>query len=301
MPNKETQWPSLPLASWEKTKSTLHLYIQIVGKIRLRNMPHRNHWWHVTLYLTTRGLETGPIPYEDFTFNIEFDFISHTLGVNTSRGFQKNFPLKDGLTVAQFYMQLKDLLSDAGVHVKILAKPYMNKSKIPFYQDHEHGTYDPDAVHTFWQILVQTDKVLKEFSGRFIGKQCPVHLYWHSFDLVVTRFNGRKGPVMNTDNKVELEAYSHEVISFGFWPGDDNTPDPAFYSYTYPSPKGLSNEPLSPPSAKWVDANGSDMALLMYEDMRKETNPHQALMDFLQSAYKAGAKSGGWNRNMLEA
>jgi hypothetical protein len=301
MENQENHWPALPLASWEKTKSTIHLYAQIVGKIRLKSMPHYNHWWHVTLCLSSRGLQTGPMPYKGFTFNIEFDFIAHKLELTTSNGFQKYFPLLDGLSVAGFYQKLNDLLHEAGIYVKILAKPYKNKSAIPFIKDNEHNSYDAESVHKFWLILLKTNEILKEFTGGFIGKQCPVHFYWHSFDLVSTRFNGHKAPQMDTTDNVEREAYSHEVISFGFWPGDDNIPDPAFYSYTYPSPKLLNSEPLSPDHAKWVKANGSDMALFMYDDMRQYPDPKQALLAFLDSAYNAGTKTGGWARENLDA
>ncbi|MDX5420162.1 MAG: DUF5996 family protein [Hymenobacteraceae bacterium] len=290
----EFKLPPLPLEEWEATKDTLHLYLQIIGKIRLTLMPPRNHWWHVTLYLTSRGLTTGPIPYKFYTFEIDFDFIDQQLNIRTSMGTLEQIKLQDGLSVSEFYTSVMKSLDVLGIKVDILAEPYDNKSKIPFAEDHEHATYNPEQVYNYWRVLTAADEVMKEFSGRFYGKTCPVQLYWHHFDLTVTRFSGKKIPVRPDASKVERNAYSHEVISFGFWPGDDQVRFPAFYSYTFPSPEGIDQEPLKPKTASWVDSNGSPMALLPYEDLRHEKDPRQALLDFLESAYQAGAKRAGW-------
>lgn len=297
---KEYSFPPLPLEAWEPTKETLHLYLQVIGKIRLELMPRRNHWWNVTLYVTTRGLGTGPIPYKFYSFEIEFDFIGHQLYIRTSTGASESFALQDGLTVSEFYTQVMKALVALGIHVEILSKPYDSKSKIPFAQDHTHATYNPEQVNRYWRVLVTLDQVLKEFSGRFYGKACPVHLYWHHMDLTVTRFSGKRVPTRPEASTVEKDAYSHEVISFGFWPGDDQVRYPAVYSYTFPSPDGLEKEPLQPKQAGWVDANGSPMAMLNYEELRQLDNPRQALLDFLESCYQAGAKLANWPREELQ-
>lgn len=293
-------FPPLPLEEWEPTKKTLHLYAQIVGKVRMKLMPKQNHWWHVPLYVDTRGLTTDSIPINGRRFEITLDFVDHQLTIDTSDGIQKRFALKDGLSVASFYEQLFDLLDELNIDVNILAEPYDNESMIPFAEDHEHHSYDQKYIERYWQILKQTDHILKEFGSTFCGKACPVQLYWHSFDLAVTRFSGSRGPDMSEASRVEREAYSHEVISFGFWPGDQNVRNPAFYSYTYPAPKGIDQEQLQPESAQWVEQNGSPMALLMYEDVRKTDNPKQTLTNFLESAYQAGVKTAGWNKEDLK-
>ena len=290
----EYAFPPLPLEAWEPTKDTLHLYLQIVGKIRLQLMPRRNHWWNITLYVTSRGLGTGPIPYKFYTFELEFDFVEHQFHIRTSTGASESIVLQDGLSVSTFYMQVMKALEVLGIHVEILPKPYDNKSKIPFAQDHTHASYQPEQVNSYWHALVTVDQALKEFSGRFYGKACPVHLYWHHLDLTMTRFSGKKVPIRPEASTVEKDAYSHEVISFGFWPGDDQVRFPAFYSYTFPSPEGLDKEPLQPAQASWVDSNGSPMALLDYEELRQLENPRQALLDFLESCYQAGARRANW-------
>lgn len=287
-------FPPLPLEEWEPTKDTLLLYFQIIGKIRLKLMPRRNHWWNVTLYVTPRGMGTGPIPYGNFTFEIDFDFITHQLVVRTSTGAVERFDLHDGLSVSTFYTSVMRILDVLGIRVQLLAKPYDNKSKIPFAEDHEHAAYNPEQVNRYWRALVTIDQVLKEFSGRFYGKTCPVHLYWHHMDLTVTRFSGKSVPVPAEASTVEKDAYSHEVISFGFWPGDDQVRFPAFYAYTFPSPPGIELEKLEPKQAQWVDSNGSPMALLNYEELRQMDNPRQLLLEFLESAYTAGAQQADW-------
>lgn len=292
---KTEYYPLLPLKDWEPTKITLHLFAQIVGKIRMELMPKQNHWWHVPLYVSTNGLTTDSIPLDGRLFEIEFDFVDHKLRVTTSEGTQKSFLLSDGLSVASFYEQLFTILDELNIDVNILAKPFDHESTIPFAEDEKHNSYDKEFIERYWQILTHTDRIFKTFSGQFCGKTCPVQLYWHSFDLTVTRFSGRRGPDMSEASQVEREAYSHEVISFGFWPGDQDVRDPAFYSYTYPAPEGIDDEPLQPESAEWVEQNGSPMALLMYDDVRNTDNPDQTMLDFLKSTYQAGAKKANWD------
>jgi hypothetical protein len=287
-------FPPLPLEEWEDTKNTLHRFAQIVGKIRLALAPHSNHWWHVTLYVTTRGLTTSPMPYGDVTFAIDFDFIDHRLEISTSTGAVGAFGLED-LSVARFYEQVFSRLSQLGIEAAIVDKPFDLTPAEPFSADTRHASYDKEYVNRYWRILVQTDVVFKEFSGRFTGKQSPVQLFWHSFDLAVTRFSGRRAPEWEGADRATREAYSHEVISFGFWPGDANFRAPAFYSYTAPEPADLSNKPLQPEEAFWADMGGSSRALLMYDDLRKMESPKTALLDFLESAYRAGARTAGWD------
>lgn len=292
-------FPSLPIEDWEETKNTLHLYFQIVGKIRLTLFPKTNHWWHVTLYLSPRGMTTRPIPYNDMIFEIEFDFIDHKLNILSSKGDKSSFSL-EGLSVSSFYNKIIDSLSSIGVDVSIVAKPYdVPFSETPFDTDKEHGSYDKEYVNRYWRILVQVNSVFEEFRAKFIGKSTPVHLYWHHADLAVTRFSGKQAPPMDGGTNADKEAYSHEVISFGFWAGDQTVRAPAFYSYTYPEPPGLAEEPLQPKQAFWNTDNGA-MAVLMYDDLRKLDNPRQALLDYLESAYNAGANRAEWNKEGFE-
>ncbi len=298
--NTQNLFPDLPLNSWIDTKETLHRYLQIVGKLRLSLMPKDNHWWHLTLYVNSRGLTTHSIPVKDFTFEIQFDFIDHHLKIHTSKGEERSFPLQEGLSVKEFYNNICALLKELNIEVKIIAEPYDLSDSIPFDQCTSHHSYDKNSVEKAWQILMQVDTVFQEFSGRSYSKTCPVHIYWHHLDLVVTRFSGKKAPPLSTSSKVEQEAYSHEVISFGFWFGDENITEPAFYSYTYPSPDNIGLEPLRPATAKWVDSNGSPMALLLYKDILSDENPRQLILDFLESSYAAGAKLAGWNMEELK-
>ncbi|MGH6943266.1 MAG: DUF5996 family protein [Geminicoccaceae bacterium] len=292
--------PPLPLEAWEDTRDTLHLFAQIVGKVRLRVHPKLNHWWHVTLYVWPRGLTTRAIPYGGGeNFEIAFDLIDHVLRITTSRGEERTFRL-GSLSVAEFYERLFGALAELGIEARILARPYEHKSTTPFAADREHSAYDPDYVHRFWLALLQVGNVLEEFRGRFLGKQTPVHLFWHSFDLAQTRFSGRRAPEMADASPSDREAYSHEVISFGFWAGDQNLRAPAFYSYTAPEPDGLGSEPLRPAAASWNHQRGSALALLMYDDLRAAPDPRGALLEFLQSSYEAGAKRAGWDRAALE-
>ena len=295
----DTLFPPLPIEEWEETKNTLHLFFQIVGKIRLTLFPKMNHWWHVTLYLSPRGITTRPIPYGNMIFEIEFDFIDHIIIIRTSNGQEKSFGL-EGISVSDFYKQITTSLNELGIEVHIRTTPYdVPFGKVPFESDDTHFSYDKDYVNRYWRILVQVNSVFEEFRARFIGKSTPVHLYWHHADLAVTRFSGKKGPDMEGGTAADKEAYSHEVISFGFWAGDDNVRAPAFYSYTYPEPKGLSEEPLSPKEAFWNTDNGS-MAVLMYDDLRKTESPRQVLLDYLESAYLAGANRANWNLDQFD-
>jgi hypothetical protein len=295
----DTLFPSLPIEEWEETKNTLHLFFQIVGKIRLTLFPKMNHWWHVTLYLSPEGMTTRPIPYQNMIFEIKFDFINHRLIITTSDGQEKSFGL-EGISVSDFYKQITAYLNELGIEVHIKATPYdVPFSDVPFESDDKHSAYDKEYVNRYWQILVQVNSVFEEFRSRFIGKSTPVHLYWHHADLAVTRFSGKKAPAMEGGTNADKEAYSHEVISFGFWAGDDNVRAPAFYSYTYPEPEGLAEEPLSPKEAFWNTDNGA-MAVLMYDDLRKSDSPRQALLDYLESAYRAGAKRANWDLEEFE-
>lgn len=293
-------FPEIPLEAWRPTKNTLHLYCQIVGKIRLMLHPRLNHWWHVTLYVSPRGLTTGKIPYESGNFEIEFDFHQHRLIIAASDGSVEDFALYDGLSVADLYSSIFANLQKLGIGCTILTRPYEAPSTIPFPEDTQNSSYDKEYVEKFYKALVTADSILEEFRGRFSGKSTPVHMFWHSFDLALTRFSGRPAPVREGASRVEREAYSHEVISFGFWFGDDNVPAPAFYSYTAPEPAGIEEEPLSPAAASWQESNGSHLALLMYDDARKTENPRQAVLDFLESSYRAGAGRAKWDIKAFE-
>jgi hypothetical protein len=298
----ETSFPPLPLNEWESTKDTLHLYTQIAGKIRMALTPKRNHWWHVPMYINSSGWGTSPIPNNGNTFEINFDLIEHRLKIITSSGDQRSFVLENGLPVSEFFRKILTGLRELGITVVIQAEPYENKSTIPFASDRGHSSYDSEYVHRYWRVLSQINEIFKEFCCSFNGKCSPVHMFWHSFDLAVTRFSGKRAPAMEGVNNVTKEAYSHEVISAGFWPGDIfSLHEPAFYCYAAPFPEGLTEEPLKPSAAKWVEVKGSPMAVLTYEDFRKESDPLRALLDFLESSYRAGARRAGWNTNDLEA
>src|SRR5215217_7663837 len=288
--------PPLPLEDWKDTKETLHRYAQIVGKVRLEYSPFRNHWWHVPLYVTTRGLTTSPIPYRNITFEISFDLMENRLVVWTSEDEGFTFAMDD-LPVAEFYRRLFDGLGALGIDISINPKPFDLGDEHTLDENTFHCVCDREYVRRYWRVLVQVDQIFKEFAGRFNGKTSPVQLFWHSFDLAVTRFSGRRAPEREGADKVTREAYSHEVISFGFWPGDRNTPAPAFYSYTAPEPDGLAGQPLCPESAFWAPEGG--MALLMYDDLRKVVSPKTTLLDFMQSAYEAGARTAGWDVEAL--
>ena len=288
-------FPPLPLEDWKSTKVTLHLYLQIVGKIRLAMHPRVNHWWHVTLYVSPRGLTTRTIPFNGGSFEIEFDFIDHHLKIRTSNGETRAFGLYEGLTVAEFYRKVFVNLGELGISPRIKPIPYEAPSQTPFAEDTENKSYDKEYVERYHKILVAVDDIFEEFRGGFTGKSTPVHVFWHSMDLALTRFSGKRVPPRDGAGMVDREAYSHEVISFGFWAGDDNIPAPAFYSYTAPEPQDLAEESLSPTFASWQEVHGSHMAMLMYDDVRSAENPRDTVLDFLESAYQAGAKRAGWN------
>jgi hypothetical protein len=291
-PRTDLVFPPLPLEEWEDTKETLHRYAQIVGKVRLACSPHRNHWWQVPLYVSMRGLTTSPIPYGNITFEISFDLMDNRLAVATSEGGGFAFHLDD-VPVAEFYRRLFEGLDTLGIEVSINTKPFDLDDEHTLDENVHRSVCDRDHTRRYWRVLVRVDQVFKEFAGRFNGKTSPVHLFWHSFDLSVTRFSGRSAPEREGADKVTREAYSHEVISFGFWPGDRQVRAPAFYSYTAPEPEGLTDQPLRPEGAFWAPEGG--MALLMYDDLREKESPKSALLEFLQSAYEAGARTAGWN------
>ena len=297
-----TQLPLLRLEDWEPTKETLHLWSQIVGKLRLGAAPPQNHWWHVTLYVDTRGLTTRRLRTNEVDFDVSFDFVAHELVVRTSRGEIRSFPLTDGLTVAEFHERLLALLAGFGIEVETKPEPYGIPVTTPFSQDSEHASYDPEAVARFFAALRWSDWVLQEFAGWFCGKTSPVHLFWHGFDLAVTRFSGRRAPELPSADPVSREAYTHEVISFGFWAGDRAVRVPAFYSYTAPEPEGLADRPLKPGAASWQQPYGSShLAVLPYEDVRLSTDPRGTLLEFLESAYEAGAEAAGWDVEALRS
>jgi hypothetical protein len=288
-------WPALPYEEWRPTKETLHRYVQIVGKVRMTLVPFRNHWWHVTLYVSARGLTTGPMPFENLTVEIEFDLVDHRVHVRTSNGHDESFALRDGLSCARFYGALFASLRRVGVEVEIRAEPFDLGDSPPFPQDLEHQSYDADAVVRWWRILRSTNAVLARFASRFNGKSSPIHLFWHSFDLAHARFSGRPAPAIDGADPVTAEAYSHELIPFGWWPGDNRRwPYPAFYSYTSPEPEGL-RERVLPGAAEWQDTGNGSLAVLPYDALRAEQDAEEALLDFFESAYRAGAESAGWD------
>jgi len=299
---KTEAWPSLPLEEWKDTYATLHMWTQIVGKIRFAQTPWINHSWHVTLYVTSRGLTTSPIPYGEKTFEIDFDFIDHRLVIETSGGDVRFIELRPR-SVADFYSEVMSTLRDLGLDIRIHTLPNEVADPVPFEKDGQHASYDPDYANRFWRILVQTDRVFKEFRARFIGKCSPVHFFWGSFDMAVTRFSGRTAPphpggVPHLPDVVAREAYSHEVSSCGFWPGGGPVPYPVFYSYAYPAPEGFKDAPVKPSGAFYSTDLGE--FLLPYDEVRKAKRPGEVLLDFLQSTYEAAANLAKWDRRALE-
>lgn len=289
--------PRLSLAEWEDTRLYLQLVCQIVGKTRLALHPPLNHWWHVTLYPSARGLSTAGIPVLGKELEILVDLVAHRIVISLASETAE-IPL--GGPICDIYTAYLGALRGLGIKVEIDGKPYKCKSKIPFALDREHSNYDPAAAGRASQVLSIIARPFTEFRGRFIGKCSPVHMFWHSFDLACTRFSGRRAPPMPQADPVTREAYSHEVISAGFWFGDDNLPEAAFYCYAAPAPDGLDEEPLRPAVASWQKQRGSPMAILRYEDVRTSDHPERTIIDFLQSSYDAGAKRAGWNRDDLE-
>ena len=301
-PGRE-DWPELPFHEWKDTYATLHMWTQIVGKIRLVQTPWVNHSWHVALYVTACGLTTSPIPCGSHTFQIDFDFIDHRLSLRTSDGSIRIMELAPR-SVADFYTELMARLAELDIEVKIQTTPNEIVDPIPFEKDHEHKSYDPEYANRFWRALAQTDRVFKQFRAGFIGKCSPVHFFWGSFDLAVTRFSGRPAPphpggVPHLPDWVAREAYSHEVSSCGFWPGSETLPQPVFYSYAYPEPEGYAAASVIPEGA----AYNTDLRefLLPYDTVRQSTSPDTALLSFLQSTYEAAADAGDWDRKALES
>jgi len=289
--------PALPFDSWKESLATLHMWTQIVGKVRLKLCPLVNHWWNVALYLTPRGLTTSTMPYERGTVEIRFDFIEHKLLIETSEGRAVALALT-AQSVAEFYKRLMDALAELGVAAKIWTTPCELPDPIPFEQDHNHAAYDPEAVNKFWRILLWVDPILKEFRSGFIGKSSPVHFFWGSFDLAVTRFSGRLAPERPGADSITREAYSHEVSSAGFWPGGGDIKAPAFYSYAAPEPPGFAEQKVRPAQAFYHPQMKE--FLLNYDDVRNAASPRAALMEFLQSTYDAAANCGNWDRKALE-
>lgn len=303
MASSSERWPELPYAAWKDTRDTLHLWTQIVGKIRLALTPWRNHSWHVTLYVTPRGLTTSPISHSGGSFSIDFDFIDHLLWLRTSDGRVRQMMLRP-MPVAEFYAGLMAALGELGIVVRINRMPNEIPGAVPFDRDRVHSAYDPDYANRFWRVLLASHDVMAHFRTAFLGKVSPVHFFWGSFDLAVTRFSGRTAPrhpggVPNLPDQVAQEAYSHEVSSAGFWPGGGGPVEyAAFYSYAYPAPEGFSAARVRPAQAMWSNELGE--FLLAYDAVRTAQDPDATLMEFLQSTYEAAADLGKWNRAALE-
>jgi hypothetical protein len=292
-----TSLPELRLEDWQATCATLHMWSQVVGKIRLAQTPLINHWWNVPLYLTARGLTTSAMPYEDRTFQIDFDFVDHQLIIETSDGATRTLPLEPR-TVADFYSQTMRRLRELGIEVKIWTTPVEVPDPIPFEQDTQHASYDADYANRFWHALAWSARVFEEFRAGFVGKCSPVHFFWGSFDLAVTRFSGRPAPPREGADLLTREAYSHEVISHGFWAGGGAFPHAAFYAYAAPEPAGL-KEARVRPAAAFYSRDLSEF-LLPYEDVRRADDAERALLDFMQTTYDAAADLANWDRAALE-
>ena len=290
-------WPALPWPEWEATASTLHMWTQIVGKTRLALSPLQAHWWNVPLYVTARGLSTAAMPVPDGVLEIEFDFADHQLLFRLNTGVRLSVPLRPQ-SVADFYREYQNCLSQLGVSVKINPVPVEIKDPIPFGQDTVHAAYDPEYARRFWRILMRANAIFQRFSSGFLGKVSPVHFFWGSFDLAATRFSGRRAPEREGADSITREAYSHEVISAGFWPGNGGFGEAAFYCYAAPSPAGLERVKVRPDAAGWDSTLGE--FILKYDDLRLEPDPDEALMEFLESTYDASADAGQWDRAALE-
>ena len=294
---EENAWPALPLKEWEATRATLHMWTQMAGKVKLALCPAINHWWGVTLHVNSCGLTTLPIPCSGRVFEIQFDFLRHVLEMRASDGEHRQIELT-ARPVADFYGDFMDALASLGFRVKIWPMPVEIANPIRFDEDRVHASYDREYVDRFWRALLSTADVFEEFRSRFIGKSSPVHFFWGSFDLAVTRFSGRRAPQRPGADKVTREAYSHEVISVGFWPGNEGVSDAAFYAYAAPEPAGFAQAPVRPAVAFY----GKEVKefLLPYEEVRRSESPAQAVLDFAQSTYDAGASLGNWDRSALE-
>ena len=296
--NTPEMWPPLPLAEWEPTRATLHMWMQIVGKISLKLKPHINHWWETALHFNAHGLTTNAMPYGDRTIEIAFDFVNHHLVISTSDGEEKRLPLITQ-SVADFYRDLVNELQALKINVPIWKMPVEIADPVPFDQDTVHHTYDREYVARFWRVLSTVAPIMGEFRGEFLGKCSPVHFFWGSFDIAVTRFSGRRAPERPGADSITREAYSHENISTGWWPGGGPVNGPAFYAYSAPEPVGYKTAPVRPKNAFYNrDLNEF---ILMYDDVRAAPDPRQALLDFMRSTSEAGAKYGKWDRESLEA
>lgn len=299
--SKDYPLPALPLASWKETLATLHMWTQVVGKVRLKLCPLVNHFWNVPFYLTARGMTTSPMPYPSGMFQgtieVSFDFIDHQLLLETSAGRMVAIALKPQ-SVADFYKKFMAALTDLGVEVKIWTTPCEIPEPIPFEKDQVHSAYDAAAVHQFWRITLWVDQVLKEFRAGFLGKVSPVHFFWGSFDLAVSRFPGRRAPQRPGADAITREAYSHEVSSAGFWPGGGDITAPAFYSYAAPEPTGFAQSRVRPKAAYYHPQMKE--FVLMYDDVRNTADPKAVLMEFLESTYESAADAGNWDRRALE-
>ena len=297
MNSTSLDWPALPFDAWEATLDTVHMWTQIVGKTRMAREPLVNHWWNVTLYVTPSGLTTSPIPDGDRTFDVEFDFVRHRLQIRTSEGREYVMRLCPR-SVADFYQEYQAGLRSLGIDLVINLTPAEFDDSTPYDQDYHHAAYDPVYIERFRQILVHSDRILKKFRSRFLGKCSPVHFFWGSFDLAVTRFSGRRAPEQPNADHMTREGYSHEVISCGFWPGDRRFKNPAYYSYTAPAPAGLAKQSVQPAAAYWDTQLGE--FLLKYEDVRTDAAPERRVLDFCQSTYEAGARVANWDRSVFE-
>src|SRR3989440_6443577 len=299
MPTNDS-WPELKFDEWKDTCATLHMWTQVIGKIRLKQTPLVNHWWNVPLYVSARGLTTSAMPFRDRYFEIEFDFIDHKLLIECSDGATKSLALRPQ-SVAGFYAEVMSALRDLGINIKIWTTPVEIPNPIPFEEDTTHTSYDAEYANRFWRALVKVDEVLKKFRARFIGKVSPVHFFWGSFDMAVTRFSGRPAPEREGADIITREAYSHEVISHGFWPGNKDM-EAAFYSYTAPEPTRLADtvsQGKIRPAETFYSAEMKEFFLL-YDNVRKSNSPEQTLTDFCQTTYEAGANLANWDRESLE-
>ena len=296
------RWPELPFEAWNDTAATLHMWTQIVGKIRMVQTPWINHSWSVALYVSPRGLTTSPIPHGDRRFQIDFDFLNHQLLISSSDNKSRTIPLEPQ-TTADFYTQVMGALTQLHLPVEIFARPNEVEEAIPFAEDQKHASYDAEAAQRFWRALLQVDRIFTKFRAGFLGKSSPSHFFWGSFDLAVTRFSGRTAPehpggYPNMPLDVMREAYSHEVSSAGFWPGGEQMPFPIFYSYAYPTPEGFSEVEVKPEGAKWNPDLGE--FVLPYDEVRRATSPDQMLMEFLETTYKGAARLADWDIQGLE-
>lgn len=290
-------WPELPLNEWEPTYATLHMWFQIIGKVRLKLCPLVNHWWETALYVTPRGLTTSIMPHGPDSFEIKFDFIDHVLKIEKSDGQIRIMALQPK-SVAAFYQEFMELMGSLDLQVEIDINPKEVPNPIPFNEDNTHYSYDRDYAERFWRILLQVEKVFEKFRSKFIGKVSPIHFFWGSFDFCVTRFSGRRSPPREGVDHITQEGYSHEVSSVGFWPGSGNINGPAFYAYAAPEPKGYEKSYIQPAAAFYNPPTKG--FILMYDDVRKEENPETLILSFLESTYDAAANLGKWDRKNLE-